>query len=289
MAEIHKQYAYALASHAGLRVGKTYAYAMVEATPEVYVGQAGMHVLEAATVEEAVVGQAGMQVLQKVPDTFVPRPYRLSGHTVMFGNLDRVIYAPMMEKHRYWRLFISQNNGNTAATTIREIEFRETIGGPDLTGGGTASASSRHWQNPPENAFDDNTATYWETDVIQHFDCWVGYDFGEDNFVTVNEVVITASGNAAPRYIALEYSDDGVDWFPRAYIDDQTGWDVGSPRVFNGSSWRLPVSSETALNAYVLAQMTGSRVTQLNAYAITTPSGARLSSLNTYVIAKEVE
>ena len=48
-----------------------------------------------------------------------------------------------MAAHRYWRVYVSATNGSSI-TGVRELEFRTTSGGADVTGAGqgTAFASS---------------------------------------------------------------------------------------------------------------------------------------------------
>lgn len=134
---------------------------------------------------------------------------------------------------RFWRVLGSQSNSNALA--CRELEFRGTIGGADLTGSGTAIASDSYSGFTPANAFDNNMSTVWGSNGKP---AWIGYDFGVGNDVEINEFAWTVRADASytqnPKAGSLEYSDDGSVW--TAYFSwDNESWTSGQTRALNSS------------------------------------------------------
>lgn len=56
----------------------------------------------------------------------------------MAGIIHGAAAAGGASGHRYWRVYVATNAGSTSYTAIAEIEFRESAGGADATGSGTA-------------------------------------------------------------------------------------------------------------------------------------------------------
>lgn len=72
--------------------------------------------------------------------------------------------------YRYYRLRFQANNGRTTLG-ISEVELRESLGGPNVTVGGVASASSVFETDTPTilpavNAFDGDPNTYWSSNYV---------------------------------------------------------------------------------------------------------------------------
>lgn len=120
-----------------------------------------------------------------------------------------------MAAHRYWRVYITAVNTKADGSTgLREIQFRETVGGASVLSGGTASAESSYggsWL--PENAVDGNTGTEWVSGVegVPH---WWKYDFGVGNEKDIVEMawVPRADIQQEPVDFQLQWSDNDVDW-----------------------------------------------------------------------------
>jgi hypothetical protein len=118
--------------------------------------------------------------------------------------------------HRYWRINQTTNHGN-ASTQFIEVEMRETPGGSDVTGSGTASGGGGFTGSTPANAFDNTLgAAYVPTGASG----WLKYDFGLGNAKNIVEVAIkaaSATGSqtnfaAAPKDFTIEWSDDDSAW-----------------------------------------------------------------------------
>lgn len=129
-----------------------------------------------------------------------------------------------MAAHRYWRLRILTIAGATSYACVNEFQMRETVSGSDVTGSGTAIASSELGGNVAANAFDNNNTTYWESTstawVSDYREFWIGYDFGSGNDKNIEEIVVrsTAFATEAPSQGVLEYSDDGSTWYGKHRI-----------------------------------------------------------------------
>jgi hypothetical protein len=90
----------------------------------------------------------------------------------------------------------------------------------DLTGSGTASASTEGIGGPPSAVFDNNDSTYWQ--VSESDDEWLGYDFGKGNSCIIGKYSITthSSPGDMPSSFTLQGSGDGVSW---TALDTRTG------------------------------------------------------------------
>jgi hypothetical protein len=140
---------------------------------------------------------------------------------------------------RYWRLVIltQADAGTFGATAIAEIQLRDSIGGTNLVGGGTASASSSTGgSETPDKAFDGNNSTQWAVFKPRwglNADTWIQYDFG--SAVTVAEVAIRSRSDTAPEQtpqtVLVRSSDDGSTWTDRALFVAETLWSLGETRT----------------------------------------------------------
>lgn len=119
-----------------------------------------------------------------------------------------------MAAHRYWRIYITASDGGTYVS-LAEVELRSSIGGADLIGSGSVSASYSNPSYPVSNSIDNNASTFWTT-YTQTPPQWWKYDFGEGNAYDIVEVALTPRGGAyyheSPRNFTIDYSDNGTDW-----------------------------------------------------------------------------
>lgn len=147
--------------------------------------------------------------------------------------------------HRYWRINVSANSGSTQYTGFTEIEFRGSVGGPDLipvqSSNGPASASTRvNDSNAAWMAADNRMTHGWLSNTSAA--SWWRYDFGHPlntgpTVANVRQVAIYGSynaPNASPKDFTIEWSDDGVAWTVALAVTGQTGWTGASDvRVFD--------------------------------------------------------
>ena len=124
-----------------------------------------------------------------------------------------------MAAHRYWRLYISKNNGGDY-TVITELAMAETAGGANVCTGGTASASSTYGSQSASLAFDGavTAASSWYSDQLYYSagTAWIQYDFNANPRDIVEIKISFATGlnylDRAPKNFSLYYSDDNLNW-----------------------------------------------------------------------------
>lgn len=170
-----------------------------------------------------------------------------------------------MSAHRYWRLYISASGGSSYIG-FAEIELRESAGGSDATGSGTASASQAYGGYPASAAVDNNTATEWAA-YPYGAPQWWAYDFGSGVTKDIKEIVITPRTTyytEAPGTFDLQYSDDGSSWTTK--------------HTFSGISW-------PNANAQTFGENTIFGVSKAVAYAVlSTEVNVAVSKAVAYVV-----
>jgi hypothetical protein len=141
------------------------------------------------------------------------------GASATWTNMDarnpRAPSSPAGGAHRYWRVRpTSGSHAEGQAFSLSAMDFKAA--GSSLTGSGTAIAAN--WYDAsyvPANAFDGNASTNWHCDNVTNR-TWLGYDFGsavlpdELTWITRND---GTTNTQIPVEFAVEYSDDGDNWF----------------------------------------------------------------------------
>lgn len=147
-----------------------------------------------------------------------------------------------MSAHRYWRILMYYaQSGGDGTLGISEIEMRETNGGSNAIGSGTAAASSSlNSSFLPAKAVDGNTATMWIS-TNNSADAWWSYDFGSG--VTKDIVEVKLSNRTDSFYgevskkFDIQFSDDNSAW--------TTYWSRDySPGYKSGSFWSAAAQSK---------------------------------------------
>lgn len=139
--------------------------------------------------------------------------------------------------HRYWRV----RGSGALSFGLRDIEFRETIGGANIASGGLAIASSAEPGYPASNAFDGSATTYWTSVTGDASDfAWIGYRFPQD--VSISQVALTSHNDGTsgqqstsatvPSYLLVEYSDDGSSWTTAWVEENVAPFRAGETRTF---------------------------------------------------------
>lgn len=161
----------------------------------------------------------GLDALSGDPVTLEAVPESLVPYAPAHFVANRV--ASNAGAHRYWRLYFTAGVSNS--TTTSEVQLRETFGGADVTGSGTATADSTYGGSYlASNAFDDNTTTQW-TSANTAYPHWLTYDFGSGNAKAITEYTIRAKTEHVddrPTAWRFEYSDDNVEW---TTVDTRSG------------------------------------------------------------------
>lgn len=114
-----------------------------------------------------------------------------------------------MAAHRYWRLVMSSDNGNSRAA-LRELEMRTTVGGATACTGGTPIASGDSSSMVIARAFDGNTSTEWQSQIASL--AWAGYDFGSAVDIVEMAATLGANSSMLSPWVRVEYSDNGSAW-----------------------------------------------------------------------------
>jgi hypothetical protein len=175
----------------------------------------------------------------------------------------------IMAAHRHWRLYCRANNSETQIINIRELEFRESIGGADNTSGGTASASSEtaFGLGPASAAFNNTGSDNWQSHNSQSLPQWIKYDYGSGNAKDNVEMRITCgSPTLHPVSWDLQYSDDNSNWTTLFSQENETGWaNAGDQKTFssgdsptaNGANtfWRVRVTDSESGSATQIARL----------------------------------
>ena len=116
--------------------------------------------------------------------------------------------------YQHWGIRNTQGAGGDRDTVIVEMEMRDTVGGTDQTGSGTARGFRENGGSLASNAFDNNTGNYFYTGV-NSMESFLSYDFGSP--IAIGEYAIRAdpaSGNVsrAPGVGAVIASNDGLSY-----------------------------------------------------------------------------
>jgi hypothetical protein len=139
-----------------------------------------------------------------------------------------------VQQARYWRIRCMPGwNQGEDYVGWSETHLRESIGGADATGSGTASASGEASGNVADNAFDGNTATQW-MDALRTNN-YLQYDFGAGVTKSIIEFVVQNRSDTAgygPTLFILQFSTDGATWQSVYCSDIQSAWSLGESRVF---------------------------------------------------------
>jgi hypothetical protein len=136
-----------------------------------------------------------------------------------------------MAAHRYWRIYVRSTPYGSQAG-LSEIQFRGSIGGASLFGGGTPSAYT-YDNGAAANAVDGNTSTYWQGGLSGY--TWWKYDFGAGNEVDVAEIYMVPRSDAAsigPLIWDLQFSDDDTNWTTSVTYKTRSAWSGSTPKIF---------------------------------------------------------
>ena len=173
---------------------------------------------------------------------------------------------------RYWRLYITANDGMTYSE-VNAIEMSASAFGANIATGGTPIASSAFGASVAANAFDGSLTTAW-TSATTSLPQWIGYDFGVGNARTIRAIGIHGSNSGytarSPKNFDVQYSADGVNWTTAWSVTNATGWganeyrffpDAAPPTSYTGSPWgthlfwRLDMLSSVYGSYYSLAEL----------------------------------
>lgn len=183
-----------------------------------------------------------------------------------------------LEAFRYYRLYMTANNGD-ALYQIQEVEFLaltsptpplENLAGAfnvgtvssDITGSGTASASSETAGFEAGKAFDDNAASWWASTGGPPNPTWLKYDLGAGNAETVTAYSITPNAsepNRAPRDWILQGSNNDSDWTDLDTRTDEQAWTTKRTYTFTNATdyryYRLYMTDNNGDSLYQIQEV----------------------------------
>ena len=138
-----------------------------------------------------------------------------------------------MAVHRYWRL-LAEHNELGSNYGFGEIEMRESIGGADVTGSGTASDSSHlDAGSTAANCFDNNLTNKWISNG-KTYPQWVKYDFGSGSEKDIAQIQVQPRPDTyyreTPNHFYFQYSDDDSAWTTSITIETTWTSDYRSQR-----------------------------------------------------------
>jgi len=160
-----------------------------------------------------------------------------------------------MAAHRYWAVKLHKGTDSTYVACA-ELEMRESIGGADVTGSGTAVCLQQHPTYTVAKLFD---GLYTNADIMlgyvaptsgsyPQYGAFITYDFGSGNDKDIVEIAysmptsyggVWASSSYCPGAISLFYSDDGNTWTLLWSIgaNDMPTWAVNTTYAFSATAW----------------------------------------------------
>lgn len=131
----------------------------------------------------------------------------------------------------YWRIYVSANQ-SSGYTNISELEFRESVGGADVSSPGQPGRVDSAYAGTTNESHmvDNNTGNYWESaNGVPH---WVWYAFGRE--VELAELSLRTGPYAgeSPKDFLIQYSGDGTNWTTAKTVTGSTGWSAWETRTF---------------------------------------------------------
>ena len=138
--------------------------------------------------------------------------------------------------HRYYRIYIYNNNGDGSYTGLSEVELRDEEG-VDKTDNTpvTVTSSSAYPNYGPEKVIDNDTSgnSRWLTESGSAKPCWLAFEF--DIPVDLRSLILTTNDGykRGPRDFAFEFSDNGVEWVELARWPAESGWGYGVTKAYS--------------------------------------------------------
>lgn len=141
-----------------------------------------------------------------------------------FSDQKMITLTGSLPIYRYWRILVTEQQGDASGRfSASEIEFRDSMGGVDLTDPADAVAKSFKKSffggNSGDMAFDDSHSSgTWFTSngsVYAGGGEWIGWDFGLGSEVAIVEVGVRAIHTQlglSVKAFTVQHSSDAVTW-----------------------------------------------------------------------------
>lgn len=158
------------------------------------------------------------------------------------------LLSPVVATATRWRVSITdtEGGGSTWYCAAARVEMMTTRGGADQCSGGTAVASSENGTHVADDAFDTDSATYWQATSIAG---WIEYQFAATK--AIKEVAITfptaISKNYGPKDFTVEYHD-GSKWVIAGTWREETERSAAERRTYQLAPyiWQAPGNDGTS-------------------------------------------
>lgn len=134
--------------------------------------------------------------------------------------------------YRFYRLNVSAVDGGTNIR-IDELEYRESLGGSDVTGSGEATESRLLSNSFSSDNLYTGTTAFWLTPTGATT-AWAAYDFGSGREKNIVQYTVKTgnTANQSPRDWTLEASHDFESWDVLHTVTGETGWSSGETRTY---------------------------------------------------------
>lgn len=143
--------------------------------------------------------------------------------------------------HRYWRLYITANDGSASFIGTTELQLLDASA-VNVSGGGLsssyASSSDINASNSFEDAFDGNIVDSGWLTATATPPAWLKVDLSGAGLAGPAEIKsfrIYGSHNAptaSPKDFSLQWSDDNAAWTDALVVTGETGWAANELRTF---------------------------------------------------------
>ena len=139
--------------------------------------------------------------------------------------------------YRYWRIYITANNGDISYTGYEEIELRGAVGGVDLTNASTPVTESSYDPEGPypgSKTVDNVGLNPWLTYIGVTPPHWVRYDLLSPQGVAQIAIRPEFYGQArAPKNFLVQGSNDGTVFKDIKTFSGITAWTNNTFNLFN--------------------------------------------------------
>ncbi len=173
------------------------------------------------------------------------------GTPIIFFNGPRRAYFAFNGEEGLYPVLLSYN-GLGLHKVYQGTSVTTTGYSSDITGGGTASASTEAAGQPASKAVDNLNAGVLDAWVSNGATTgWWKYDLGAGNQAIVTRVLISSEitqGDRCVRNGLIEGSVDNSSWFTLYTINNETAWGSGETRTFTFANtiayryWRITIS-----------------------------------------------
>lgn len=139
--------------------------------------------------------------------------------------------------YRYWRIYITANNGDIDYTGYEEIELRGAVGGVDLTNASTPVTESSYdpaGPYPGSKTVDNVELNPWLSNIGTPPPHWVRYDLLSTQGVAQIAIrPVPFGASRAPKNFIVQGSNDGTVFKDIKTFSGITAWTNNTFNLFN--------------------------------------------------------